>query len=97
MITSAGIVLAATFAVLGILPLVALAQVGFLVSFGVLLDTLLVRSMLVPAITFDLGKRIWWPSRLSREDVSSSVEPSMCERNVAPSSVILVSCARLKS
>lgn len=67
-ITSAGIVLAATFAVLGILPLVALAQVGFLVSFGVLLDALLVRSILVPAITLDLGKRIWWPSQLSKQD-----------------------------
>ncbi len=67
-ITSAGIVLAATFAVLGILPLVALAQVGFLVSFGVLLDALLVRSILVPAITFDLGRRLWWPSGLSRND-----------------------------
>ncbi len=67
-ITSAGIVLAATFAVLGILPLVALAQVGFLVSFGVLLDALLVRSILVPAITLDLGRRIWWPSQLSRKD-----------------------------
>ncbi|MGI8964437.1 MAG: MMPL family transporter [Thermomicrobiales bacterium] len=67
-ITSAGIVLAATFAVLGILPLVALAQVGFLVSFGVLMDALLVRSILVPAITLDIGKRIWWPSRLSRDD-----------------------------
>lgn len=67
-ITSAGIVLAATFAVLGILPLVALAQVGFLVSFGVLVDALLVRSVLVPAFTFDLGKRIWWPSALSKKD-----------------------------
>jgi RND superfamily putative drug exporter len=67
-ITSAGIVLAATFAVLGILPLVALAQVGFLVAFGVLLDALLVRSVLVPAITLDLGKRIWWPSTLSKQD-----------------------------
>ncbi|MDQ3444096.1 MAG: MMPL family transporter, partial [Chloroflexota bacterium] len=67
-ITSAGIVLAATFAVLGVLPLVALAQVGFLVSFGVLLDALLVRSILVPAITLDLGKRIWWPSQLSKKD-----------------------------
>jgi len=67
-ITSAGIVLAATFAVLGLLPLVALAQIGFLVSFGVLLDTLIVRSILVPAITLDLGKRIWWPSALSRRD-----------------------------
>lgn len=67
-ITSAGIVLAATFAVLGLLPLVALAQIGFLVSFGVLLDTLIVRSILVPAIALDLGKRIWWPSALSRRD-----------------------------
>jgi RND superfamily putative drug exporter len=67
-ITSAGIVLAATFAVLGILPLVALAQVGFFVAFGVLMDALLVRSVLVPAITLDLGKRIWWPSALSRKD-----------------------------
>ncbi len=67
-ITSAGIVLAATFAVLGILPLVALAQIGFLVAFGVLLDALLVRSVLVPAITLDLGKRIWWPSALGKQD-----------------------------
>jgi RND superfamily putative drug exporter len=67
-ITSAGIVLAATFAVLGILPLVALAQVGFFVAFGVLMDALLVRSVLVPAITLDLGKRIWWPSALSKKD-----------------------------
>lgn len=67
-ITSAGIVLAATFSVLGILPLVALAQLGFLVAFGVLLDALLVRSILVPAFTLDLGKRIWWPSALSKQD-----------------------------
>ena len=65
-ITSAGIVLAATFAVLGLLPLVVLAEVGFLVAFGVLLDTILVRSVLVPALTLDVGRRIWWPSALSR-------------------------------
>ena len=65
-ITSAGVVLAATFAVLGLLPLVVLAEVGFLVAFGVLLDTLLVRSVLVPALTLDVGPRIWWPSALSR-------------------------------
>ncbi|MEV6280585.1 MMPL family transporter [Nocardia sp. NPDC051832] len=63
-ITSAGIVLAATFAVLVTLPLVALAQVGFAVAFGVLLDTLLVRSVLVPALTLIAGGRVWWPSRL---------------------------------
>jgi RND superfamily putative drug exporter len=65
-ITSAGIVLAATFAVLGVLPLVFLAEVGFTVAFGVLLDTFLVRSVLVPALCSDIGKRIWWPSRLAR-------------------------------
>jgi putative drug exporter of the RND superfamily len=64
-ITSAGIVLAATFAVLGVLPLVFLAEIGFAVAFGVLLDTILVRSILVPALTYDIGKKIWWPSRLA--------------------------------
>ncbi|MFI5839266.1 MMPL family transporter [Catenuloplanes sp. NPDC051500] len=65
-ITSAGLVLAATFAVLTTLPLVMLIEVGFLVAFGVLLDALLVRSVLVPALTLLIGRRIWWPSRLSR-------------------------------
>ncbi|MDQ6945636.1 MAG: MMPL family transporter [Actinomycetota bacterium] len=65
-ITSAGVVLAATFAVLGLLPLVFLSELGFAVAFGVLLDTVVVRSILVPALSHDLGKRIWWPSSLSR-------------------------------
>jgi RND superfamily putative drug exporter len=65
-ITSAGIVLAATFTVLGLLPLVFLAEIGFAVSFGVLLDTLVVRSLLVPALTLLIGEPIWWPSALSR-------------------------------
>ena len=65
-ITSAGVVLAATFAVLGVLPLVFLAELGFAVAFGVLLDTVVVRSILVPALSHDLGKRIWWPSSLAR-------------------------------
>jgi putative drug exporter of the RND superfamily len=65
-ITSAGLVLAATFAVLATLPLVMLIEVGFLVAFGVLLDALLVRSVLVPALTLLIGRRMWWPSRLSR-------------------------------
>jgi putative drug exporter of the RND superfamily len=64
-ITSAGIVLAATFAVLGTLPLVLLAEIGFAVAFGVLLDTLVVRSVLVPALAADIGKFIWWPSKLA--------------------------------
>lgn len=63
-ITSAGLVLAATFAVLSVLPLVSLTELGFLVAFGVLLDTLVVRPILVPALTFDIGGRIWWPTRL---------------------------------
>ena len=65
-ITSAGVVLAATFAVLGTLPLVFLAELGFAVAFGVLLDTIVVRSLLVPALAYDLGDRVWWPSKLSR-------------------------------
>ena len=67
-ITSAGIVLAATFSALAILPLVALVEISFIVAFGVLLDTLVVRSVLVPALVTDIGKRIWWPSALARTD-----------------------------
>ena len=63
-ITSAGIVLAATFAVLGVLPLLFLTQLGFAVAFGVLLDTIIVRSLLVPALAYELDSRIWWPSKL---------------------------------
>ena len=64
-ITSAGVVLASTFAVLGVLPLVFLAELGFAVAFGVLLDTLLVRTILVPALAHDIGRKIWWPSKLA--------------------------------
>jgi RND superfamily putative drug exporter len=64
-ITSAGVVLAATFAVLGVLPLVFLAELGFAVAFGVLLDTLIVRTILVPALAHDIGRKIWWPSKLA--------------------------------
>ncbi len=66
-ITSAGLVLAATFAALGVIPILFLAQLAFIVAFGVLLDTFLVRSLLVPAVSYDIGRSIWWPSRLSRE------------------------------
>ncbi|MGA0079183.1 MAG: MMPL family transporter [Candidatus Nanopelagicus sp.] len=68
-ITSAGIVLAATFAVLGVLPLVFLAQLGFAVAFGVLLDTIIVRSLLVPALVHVIGPKIWWPSKLQHENI----------------------------
>jgi RND superfamily putative drug exporter len=64
-ITSAGLVLAATFAVLGVLPVVFLAELGFAVAVGVLIDTILVRSVLVPALAADIGKKIWWPSKLA--------------------------------
>ena len=62
-ITSAGILLAAVFTVLGVLPLIALAQVGTIVGIGVLLDTLLVRTIIVPALAFVSGKKFWWPRK----------------------------------
>ncbi len=65
-ITSAGFVLAGTFAVLATLPLTTFTEVGFAVAFGVLLDTILVRSVLVTALNLELGDAIWWPSRLGR-------------------------------
>jgi RND superfamily putative drug exporter len=67
-ITSAGILLAAVFAVLGVLPLIALAQVGLIVCIGVLLDTLIVRTVLVPALAFILGETFWWPAKVSNVD-----------------------------
>ena len=73
-ITSAGIVLAGTFSALAVLPLVFLTEIGFIIAFGVLLDTFLVRSVLVPALAFDIGPRIWWPSRLAREDGAGEEE-----------------------
>ncbi|MFT4288290.1 MMPL family transporter [Nocardioides sp.] len=66
-ITSAGLVLAATFAVLGTLPLVFLAEIATAVALGVMLDTMVVRSVLVTAINLDLGGVIWWPSQLDRD------------------------------
>jgi RND superfamily putative drug exporter len=63
-ITSAGVVLAATFAALAVIPILFLAQIAFIVAFGVLLDTVVVRSLLVPALAYDIGQAIWWPSRL---------------------------------
>ena len=77
MITSAGLVLAGTFAVLGTLPLVAFAEIGFAVAFGVLLDTLVVRSVLVTALNLDIGKTMWWPSALSKQ-----AEPEPAEEPV---------------
>lgn len=65
-ITSAGVVLASTFGALATLPILFLLQIAFIVSFGVLLDTLVVRSLLVPALCYDIGPRVWWPGRLAR-------------------------------
>jgi putative drug exporter of the RND superfamily len=79
-ITSAGLVLAGTFAVLTTLPVVVFVQIGFAVAFGVLLDTLVVRSVLVTALNLDVGRRMWWPSALGRRpdvDVDELDEPSL--------------------
>jgi putative drug exporter of the RND superfamily len=65
-ITSAGLVLAGTFSTLAVLPLVALTEIGFTIAIGVLIDTFLVRSLLVPALVLDIGDRVWWPSALAR-------------------------------
>jgi RND superfamily putative drug exporter len=81
-ITSAGIVLAATFAALGVIPILFLGQLAFIVAFGVLLDTVLVRSLLVPALSYDLGRRIWWPSKLSRTSPSAESAAETVDANV---------------
>jgi putative drug exporter of the RND superfamily len=75
-ITSAGIVLAGTFSVLAVLPLTFLTELGFVVAFGVLLDTFLVRSILVPSAALTLGDKFWWPSELSRPRGRSGDTPS---------------------
>jgi putative drug exporter of the RND superfamily len=80
-ITSAGVVLAATFSVLAVMPLTFLTQIGLAVALGVLLDALVVRSVLVPALVLDVGPRVWWPSRLAGED------PSRAERVEQPAGV----------
>ncbi len=73
-ITSAGLVLAATFGVLASLPLVFLVELGFAVALGVILDTIIVRSVLVTAINLDLGGKIWWPGKLDRDPDSNGAE-----------------------
>jgi RND superfamily putative drug exporter len=67
-ITSAGLVLAGTFAMLSTLPLVEFTEIGFAVALGVLLDTIIVRSVLVTALTLDIGRHVWWPSALARRE-----------------------------
>lgn len=72
-ITSAGLVLAGTFAALGTLPMVAFAEIGFAVALGVLLDTFIVRSVLVTSLFLDVGPKVWWPHRLAKEDGNAPV------------------------
>ena len=74
-ITSAGVVLAATFAALAVVPILFLVQIAFIVAFGVLLDTIVVRSLLVPALGYDIGPAIWWPSRLWHTPDQPGLEP----------------------
>lgn len=85
-ITSAGLVLAATFAALGVLPILFLAQISFIVAFGVLLDTFLVRTLLVPAIAYDLGRVIWWPGRLARHERDHGAHAAAAPPAVTPAS-----------
>ena len=66
MITSAGLVLAGTFSTLAVLPLVALTEIGLTIAIGVLIETFLVRSLLVRALVLDIGEWVWWPSALAR-------------------------------
>lgn len=75
-ITSAGLVLAGTFAALGTLPVISFAEIGIAVALGVLLDTLVVRSVLVTALNLDVGKAMWWPSRMAKD------EPALVEDRV---------------
>ncbi|MEH0543116.1 MMPL family transporter [Streptomyces sp. B21-105] len=80
-ITSAGLVLAGTFAALGTLPMVAFAEIGFAVALGVLLDTFIVRSVLVTSLFLDIGPKVWWPHRLSREPAENPETARTSRRN----------------
>ena len=75
-ITSAGIVLAGTFSALAILPLVSLTQIGFTIAVGVLIDTFIVRTLLVPALVLEIGDRVWWPSALQQLAAKAGAERS---------------------
>jgi putative drug exporter of the RND superfamily len=75
-ITSAGLVLAGTFSTLAVLPLVALTEIGFTIAVGVLIDTFIVRSLLVPALVLDIGDPIWWPSAPARSAANARRDPS---------------------
>lgn len=80
-ITSAGIVLAAVFAALGMLPLVTLGQLGLIVGLGVIIDTLVVRTVIVPAIFSLMGDRIWWPSKAPGQELTRAAASSLPPQN----------------
>ncbi|MGK8505322.1 MMPL family transporter [Nocardia asiatica] len=75
-ITSAGIVLAAVFCVLGVLPLITLTQVGIVVGLGILLDTFVVRTVVIPALFSLIGRKIWWPSELRLVEEDGADQPA---------------------
>ncbi len=80
-ITSAGLVLASTFLVLGTMPLVGFVEIGVAVALGVILDTMIVRSVLVTALNLDLGNKIWWPSKLDRGEHVVEPEAPLAEQD----------------
>lgn len=81
-ITSAGIVLAAVFCVLGVLPLIVLTQLGIIVGLGILLDTFVVRTLVIPALFALIGDRIWWPtSPANAEPVEQQADRAQRERS----------------
>jgi len=85
-ITSAGVLLAAVFTVLGVLPVIVLTQIGVIVGIGVLVDTLLVRTVIVPALAFLAGERFWWPARPAPrpDDTAGSADIAAASRAQAP-------------
>jgi RND superfamily putative drug exporter len=87
-ITSAGLVLAGTFAVLGTLPLVEFTEIGFAVAVGVLLDTIVVRSVLVTALTLDVGRHMWWPSALAHREASSVTDGTPVPDHPQPNAAV---------
>jgi putative drug exporter of the RND superfamily len=87
-ITSAGLVLAGTFAVLGTLPLVEFTEIGFAVALGVLLDTIVVRSVLVTALTLDVGRHMWWPSALAHREARSVTDGTPVPDHPQPSAAV---------
>ena len=87
-ITSAGILLAAVFAVLGVLPLITLTQVGVIVCIGVLIDTLLVRTVIVPAMTFIAKDRFWWPRRPELSDAEAAARGANGQAERMPDAVV---------